>query len=85
MPTKLKIKSAKHPSPAAALTAKENRPIRRMLRTIFGTSRPQHRMTVLLPGSEASTVEVHVADPDDDLMALANAAGATTREGDDNR
>lgn len=81
MPTKLKIKIAKHPSPAAALGAKEIRPSRRMLRAIFGTSRPQHRMAVLLPGSEASTVEVRVAD--DDLMALADAVGATTREGGD--
>ena len=48
MPTKLKIKIAKHPSPAAALAAKEIRPSRRMLRAIFGTSRPQHRMAVLL-------------------------------------
>ena len=83
MPTKLKIKIAKHPSPAAALATKELRPSRRMLRAIFGTSRPQHRMAVLLPGSEASTVEVRVADTDD-LMALADAAGVT-REGGDNR
>ena len=82
MPTKLKIKIAKHPSPAAALAAKEIRPSRRMLRAIFGTSRPQHRMAVLLPGSEASTVEVRVADTDD-LMALADVAGVT-REGGDN-
>lgn len=74
MPTKLKIKIAKHPSPAAALAAKEIRPSRRMLRAIFGTSRPQHRMAVLLPGS----------DTDDDVMALADAAGVT-REGSDNR
>ena len=85
MPTKLKIKIAKHPSPAAALAAKEIRPSRRMLRASFGTSRPQHRMAVLLPGSEASTVEGRVADTDDDLMALADAVGATTREGGDNR
>ena len=82
MPTKLKIKIAKHPSPAAALAAKEIRPSRRMLRAIFGTRRPQHRMAVLLPGSEASTVEVRVADTDD-LMALADVAGVT-REGGDN-
>ena len=49
MPTKIKIKIAKHPSPAAALAAKEIRPSRRMLRAIFGTRRPQHRMAVLLP------------------------------------
>ena len=78
MPTKLKIKIAKHPSPAAALAAKEIRPSRRMLRAIFGTSRPQHRMAVLLPGSAASTVEVRVAD----LMALADAAGVTRKGGD---
>ena len=83
MPTKLKIKIAKHPSPAAALAAKQIRPSRRMLRAIFGTRRPQHRMAVLLPGSEASTVEVRVADTDD-LMALAAVAGVT-REGGDNR
>mgnify|MGYP006906804462 CR=1 FL=1 len=83
MPTKLKIKIAKHPSPAAALAAKEIRPSRRMLRAIFSTRRPQHRMAVLLPGSEAFTVEVRVADTDD-LMALANVAGVT-REGGDNR
>ena len=82
MPTKLKIKIAKHPSPAAALAAKEIHPSRRMLRAIFGTRRPPHRMAVLLPGSEASTVEVRVADTDD-LMALADVAGVT-REGGDN-
>lgn len=83
MPTKLKIKIAKHPSPAAALAAKEIRPSRRMLRAIFGTSRPQHRMAVLLPGTDTTSVEVRVADTDD-LMALADAAGVT-RKGGDNR
>lgn len=39
-------------------------------------------MTVLLPGSEASTVEVRVADTDDDLMALVDAAGVTCKGGD---
>lgn len=82
MPTKLKIKIAKNPSLAAALAAKEIRPSRRMLRAIFSTSRPQHRMPVLLPDSEASTVEVYVADTDDDLMALANAAELTRKGGD---
>ena len=42
MPTKLKSKIAKHPSPAAALAAKEIRPSRRMLRAIFCTSRRLH-------------------------------------------
>ncbi|WP_311553512.1 hypothetical protein [Propionimicrobium lymphophilum] len=82
MPTKLKIKIAKHPSPAAALGAKEIRPSRRMLRAIFGTSRPQHRMAVLLPGSDTTSVEVHVAETDDDLMTLADAVGVTRKGGD---
>ena len=84
MPTKFKIKIAKHLSPAAALAAKEIRSSRRMLRAIFGISRPQHRMAVPMPGSEASTVKVRVADTDDDLMVLADAAGVT-RKGGDNR
>lgn len=82
MPTKLKIKIAKHPSPAAALAAKEIRPSRRMLRAIFGTSRPQHRMAVLLPGTDTTSIEVRVADTDDDLVALADAVGVTRKGGD---
>ena len=78
MPTKLKIKIAKHPSPAA----KEIRPSRRMLRAIFGTSRPQHRMAVLLPGTDTTSVEVRVAATDDDLVALADAVGVTRGGGD---
>ena len=79
MSTKLKIKIAKHPSPDAALGAKEIRPSRRMLRAIFGTTQPQHRMAVLLPGCDTTSVEVRVADTDDDLMALADAAGVTRK------
>lgn len=82
MSTKLKIKIAKNPSPDAALAAKEIRPSRRMLRAIFGTSRPQHRMAVLLPGSDTTSVEVRVAETDDDLMALADVAGVTRKGGD---
>lgn len=82
MPTKLKIKIAKHPSPTAALAAKEIRPSRRMLQAIFGTSRPQHRMAVLLPGTDTTSVEVRVADTDDDLTALADAVGVTRESGD---
>lgn len=82
MPTKLKIKIAKHPNPAAALAAKEIRPSRRMLRAIFGTSRPQHRTAVLLPGTDTTSVEVRVADTDDNLVALADAVGATRKGGD---
>lgn len=81
MPTKLKIKITKHPSPDAALAAKEIRPNKRMLRAIFGTTRPQHRMAVLLPGSEATSVEVRATSTsDDDLIRLAEQVGVT-REG----
>lgn len=82
MSTRLKLKIAKHPSPDAALAAKEIHPSKRMLRAIFGTARPRHRMAVLLPGSEASSIEVRLADTDDDLLALANAVGVTGESGD---
>lgn len=82
MSTRLKLKIAKHPSPDAALAAKEIRPSKRMLRAIFGTARPRHRMAVLLPGSEASSIEVRLADTDDDLLALADAVGVTGESGD---
>lgn len=82
MSTRLKLKITKHPSPDAALAAKEIRPSKRMLRTIFGTARPRHRMAVLLPGSEASSIEVRLADTDDDLLALADAVGITGESGD---
>lgn len=82
MPTKLKIKIAKNPSPNAALAAKEILPSKRMLRAIFGTSRPQHRMAVLLPGTDTTSIEVRVANIDDDLMALADAVGVTRKGGD---
>lgn len=84
MSNRLKVKIAKRPSPAAALAAKETRPSRRMLRTIFGTTRPRHRMAVLLPGSDTSSIEVRLADTtNDDLMAIADTVRATTREGGD--
>lgn len=73
MSTKLKLKIGKHPNPDAPLSAKEIRVTKRMLRTIFGTAQPQHRMAVLLPGSDTTNVEVQITEPDDDLMALANA------------
>lgn len=56
MPTKLKIKIAKHSSLAAALAANKIHPRRRMLRAIFGTSRPPTPHDRALLGSEASTV-----------------------------
>lgn len=82
MSTKLKIKIGKHPNPDAALSAKEIRPNRRMLRAIFGTTTPVHKMAILLPGSEITNVELQSVEPDDDLMALADAVGMTGTGGD---
>ncbi|MGV9197054.1 hypothetical protein ACTOVL_07645 [Arcanobacterium canis] len=73
MSTKLKLKIGKHPNPDAALSAKEIRVTKRMLRAIFGTATPAHNMAILLPGSQTSNVEVQITEPDDDLMDLANA------------
>ncbi|MFC5281172.1 hypothetical protein ACFPGO_04715 [Arcanobacterium canis] len=81
MNTKLKI--GKQPNPDAALSAKEIRVTKRMLRAIFGTATPAHKMAILLPGSETSNVEVQIVEPDDNLMALADVldgdAGGETR------
>ena len=41
----------------------------------------KQRVTVLVPGNQVGTVEI--VEPADDLMALADAAGAATREGGD--
>lgn len=83
MSVKLKIRVARQPDPDALLSAREIRPSKRLLRTIFGTSKPRHKMAILLPGSEADTVEVRVSDiADDDLMALAEAVGVTGNGGD---
>ena len=84
MTHRLQIRVSKAPNPEAMLSAREIRPSKRMLRAIFGTSRPKHRMAVLLPGSEATSVEVNLANTntDDDLMALADAVGGARRGGD---
>ncbi|OKL50464.1 hypothetical protein [Boudabousia marimammalium] len=73
MSTKLKLKIGKHPNPDAALSAKEIRVTKRMVRAIFGTTTPAHKMVILLPGSETTNVEIQIVEPIDDLMALADA------------
>ncbi|CAB0673326.1 hypothetical protein I4J32_03250 [Corynebacterium diphtheriae bv. mitis] len=73
MSTKLKLKIGKNPNPDAPLSAKEIRVTKRMLRAIFGTTTPLHKMAILLPGSDTTNVEVQITEPDDDLMALADA------------
>ena len=73
MSTKLKLKIGKRPNPDAALSAKEIRVTKRMLRAIFGTATPAQKMTILVPGSDTTNVEVQITEPDDDLMSLADA------------
>lgn len=78
MTTKLKIKVARQPDPDALLAAREIRPSRRLLRKVFGTSKPRHKVAILLPGDDADRVEVQVCetpDSNDSLMALAEAVG----------
>ncbi len=78
--TKLKIRVTKTPQSDSAVSACEVRPSRRMMRTIFGTAHPRHKMAILLPGSDTSCVEVRLAE--DDVMAVADAVGVTGEAGD---
>ncbi|MDR6938673.1 hypothetical protein [Arcanobacterium hippocoleae] len=82
MSTKLKVKIGKHPNPEALLSTKEIQPSKRILRTIFGTTKPRHKMAIILPGTEATSVEIQHVEPDDDLMALAHAVGVAGSGGD---
>lgn len=78
--TKLKIRVTKTPQSDSAVSAREFRPSRRMLRSIFGTAQPRHKMAILLPGSDAACVEVRLAE--DDVMAVADAVGVTAKAGE---
>lgn len=81
MSTKLKLKVGKTPSPDAVLSAREITPSPGMLKRIFGTTSPRHKMAILLPGSDTTEVDIQLIDTtrkaDDDLMALARAVGVT--------
>lgn len=77
---RLKIRVTKTPQVDSAVSAREFRPSRRMMRSIFGTAQPRHKMAVLLPGSDAACVEVRLAE--DDVMAVAEAVGVTGEAGD---
>ena len=79
MARRLQIKIAKAPDPHAAVAARQIHPSKRMMREIFGTTAPRHTMAVLLPGSDAASVEVRVTD---DLMAVADAVGVTASGGE---
>lgn len=82
MSTKRKLRVGKKPDPAAAISAKEIRASKRLLRHIFGTSTLRHKMAIILPGSDITEVEVHMPTGDDDLVALAEAVGVTPSGGD---
>lgn len=56
MSTELKFNIGEHPNPEAALSAKEIHVTRRMLRTIFGTTTPHHKIAILLSGSDTTTI-----------------------------
>ena len=74
MGSRLKLKVTKTPEPTAMLAAKKTKVSGRMMRRIFGSTRPQHQIAVLLPGKDIDAVEVQVTKTEDeDLMALANA------------
>ncbi|MGV9196384.1 hypothetical protein ACTOVL_04155 [Arcanobacterium canis] len=74
MGSRLKLKVTKTPEPTAMLAAKKTKVTGRMMRRIFGTTKPQHQIAVLLPGKDIDAVEVQVTrKDDDDLMALADA------------
>lgn len=62
MSTKLTLKIGKRPNPDEALSAKEIRVNKRMLRAVFGNTTPAHKMPFLLPGSETANVEVQITE-----------------------
>lgn len=79
MSTKLKLRVGKKPDPKAAISTKEIRASKRLIRQIFGTATPRHKMAIILPGSDTTEVDVRIANTtEDDLMALARAVGITT-------
>lgn len=82
MSCKLALKVTKTPTPDAALAARQIRPSKRLLRQIFGTTDPKHQMAVLLPGSQATSVEVRVDNVTDDPNAMAQAGAGSCMGGD---
>ncbi|MCI7552054.1 MAG: hypothetical protein MSS97_07010 [Arcanobacterium sp.] len=82
MSTKLKLRVGKKPDPKATISTKEIRASKHLIRQIFGTATPRHKMAIILPGADTTEVDVRIANAAvDDLMALARAVGAT-RGGD---
>lgn len=73
MRNSLKIRLSRQPDPKAVVAAKEVRLSRRMVKRIFGTTTPRHRMAVLLPGADAQQVEVQFAQTSADSGSLEAA------------
>lgn len=75
MSNQLRIKVAQNPNPDAALSMRQVRPSRRLLRSVFGTAKPRQKMAILLPGADTATVEVTVRETDGEITALAQSLG----------
>ena len=75
MSNQLRIKVAQNPNPEAALSMRQVRPSRRLLRSVFGTAKPRQKMAILLPGADTATVEVTVRESDGEITALAQSLG----------
>lgn len=76
MSPKLKIRLAKNPSPEAVVSAKQKRPSKRLLREVFGTTRPRQKIAIIIPGQDTTAVHVCIQDQSaGDLTALAEALG----------
>lgn len=75
MSNQLRIRVAQEPNPDAALSMRQIRPSRRLLRSVFGTAKPRQKMAILLPGADTAAVEVAVREGDSDITALAEALG----------
>ncbi len=82
MSNALKIRLSRTPDPQAVLAAKKVRLSRRMIKRVFGTTNPHHRMAVLLPGDASDRMEVQFTRTGDDLSALAYAIKAHATDGD---
>lgn len=77
MSTKLKPRVGKKPDPKATISTKEIRASKRLIRQIFGTATPRHKMSIILPGSDTTEVEVRVANAPRTISWLSPARSAS--------
>lgn len=78
---RLKLHIAKHIPDGPGIIGTRTVTLReRIMRKLLGR---KQRVTIVVPGN--SVKQIDIAETDDDLLALADAVGATTREGGDNR